>query len=1420
MGLFDFFKRKGGHGVAAAELKATWASHGVVVEFAQPLADTSAEGLLHATNGAAAEDTLLVAYLAQLLVEGRCQVSDRSALIPWRDVFSLQASAEYAGTLGLLGLPPQSPLRPVLDSSGALSDPNFELSVSGWTDGAQVIQPEHFVGAVVNISGNEQLLTAAAWETLVAVNEFAARGAAERAQHQQEVAWGRIRAKADRAEALYANPYLETTLVLTPDSLRLQRSHEQTPFGRVWMVSPTFDGAPDGWLKAFDGYNAVQSHYDLTRGGGRVRVVVSEPVQKVLSVIKREMPGRRIAGAKAERFMHNPFAFMGDGAHEVLREEEFERDRDDGEAVAAVFSLTCNAERGRVLGAELVVTEHFGDGSARSTRQPFDSVGRLDEFLRVLRGALEQEEERFPWDEFDLNLDAESVVQMEQGLQFAHLWRHQSADLISFDDIYELDGYSGRIEGIGVARPIYVPVFQKQKKDEEDDGTWLPSDLTPMVHVTLQGHDGAVLIPLSKEWVEALDAKVAEAERSGAESIQDPELPTPVPTAQARTLVDSFKSMLGAQDRVKGEGSGAISEKKVRSETLLVKTNFHSIEYLEQARSTLNMPDDMEPKLPRCLRPGIELKKHQRHGVAWFQNLVSKAPTACRGALLADDMGLGKTLQLLTILARHYEVWPNSAPSLILAPKSLLDNWANEARKFFDPSFPEVLVLFEDALKARKQPRSLIDQQLRERGIVDLLVPNWVGSAKVVLSTYEVLTSYEFSLAKQPFAFLIADEAQRIKTPGTMVTLAAKKLKADFRIACTGTPVENSLVDLWCLFDLVQPGLLGSLEDFGKTYRKPIECDTEDLRQTLQRLQKLIAPQTLRRTKADIAGDLPKKLFGYKKASSVPIQFKDKLCDEEMLEISLTEHQRILYKGGLKKLQDAAQEANGRKRAKLSFGALHLMKAVCAEPYCLPGTKFLLDQSGRERHLSNSPKMAWLLERLREVQIKGEKAIVFTELREAQLALSCFFKETFGLTPFIINGDSSGRQTYIDKFSEKPGFDVIILSTLAAGAGLNVTAANHVFHFTRAWNPSKEAQATDRAYRIGQSRDVYVYCPTMVADDFVTFEVRLDQLLKEKERLAGATLDGDGLAAMLNGAGGDASLIDLVGGSVEGQSISSRVLTLDDVDRMDGDGFEVLCALLWARQGFQSYITPKRGGDGGIDIVALQGKSGELIQCKSSRSADLGWDAIKEVVAGAARYQARFAGTRLRKIAVTNQSFTSGAVQQAEANHVQLVQRTDIELLLKGYPITNLDFDQALVDSTEGDGQIKVRRRSDVNADGTMMPWRVDDAASEMVRALFDQLGERPARLLVKALLSSPAIGAVDVPSSFDFERDDLTALIRPEHVPWRSIGLRCRQDGGFDIDYREGVPLASRSFSVPCWPDSQAVSGWRIGQLDLMTIS
>lgn len=1283
MGLFDFIKQRlSGKEDSQRTLRRLWSDEGVVIQFTRPLATATVDALLAATDQSSADETFLMAYLSQLLLEERCFINTTGVTLPWPLVFELLSSREHTGAIQSLELPPPQDLRPVLDCVDTLSDPTFEVLIDGWVLGGAEAAVSEVHGAVAVLGGQEVLLAPAAWATRDAIRLFSMRTSAQRTQHENELGWGTIRAHADAAGALYRRPYLETTYVLTPKTLRMPLHKEETPFGRVLTVEPTFDGAPSGWLKAFDGFNSVQPHYDLIpRDGGHVRVVVSEPVRKVLEVIKREMPGRRVAGSRAERFVHNPWAFLGEAAHEVLKEEDLARDKSGAGALTAVFSITPRIQDSRIERVDLIVTEHFYGGAATTQTRPFKDVEELDTFLASLEAALRDERPQFPWNEYDLSLDGDSTVQLEHGQQVAHLWRTQPASKISFEDIYELEGYSGRIEGIGTAKPIYVPLIQKPSSGDEGKPGWLPTDLTPMVKVTLAGHEGQVVIPLSKQWVDEFESQVQQAEASGAAQVVNGSLPTPVQTAQARTLVDGFRTMLGAQEAIKPEGIGQPKAKANKRETLLVKLNFFGIDYAEERKLNLALPEDAKAELPRALRPTIRLRKHQLHGIAWFQHLVSRAPTDCRGALLADDMGLGKTLQLLALLGWYYEKHPNAAPSIILAPKSLIENWAAETRKFFNESYPEVLVLYGEQLQRRKQPLGLIDQQLQERGVVELLRPGWVGTAKVVVTTYEVLTSYEFSLARQPFAFVICDEAQRIKTPGTQATIAAKALKADFRIACTGTPVENSLADLWCLFDFVQPGLLGGLEEFGRTYRRPIECETEEQKAALRMLQDMIAPQTLRRTKRDIADELPKKYFACRAANADRVEFKQSPDPTERLEVPMSAHQNMLYMGGLKKLQDASKESDGRRRARLSFGALHLMKAVCAEPYCLPGMKFLPDKGGRERHFENSPKLAWLINELHEIRKAGEKAIVFTELREVQAALYYFIHETFGVKPLIINGDSQNRQSYIDSFSKTKGFNVIILSTLAAGAGLNVTAANHVFHFTRAWNPAKENQATDRAFRIGQDKDVYVYCPVIVAEDFVTFDVRLDELLRRKADLADATIGGSAMESMLNGTGRDISFIDLVGDEGTGAAVPKRYLTIDDVDRMDGFRFEVLCKILWSKVGYVAQLTPKRGGDGGVDVIALRGREGELLQCKSSASHEVGWDAVKEVTTGAARYQAQYAGTKFRKLAVTNQRFTSGARVHAEANKVGLIERVQLEELLAIYPVHNHEFDDEVGNS-------------------------------------------------------------------------------------------------------------------------------------------
>ncbi len=1296
MGIFDFFRSSSAKATFSAPVLRTQIMQmGLLVNFNAGIASMDLDELLEANEGASTEEKLLRAYLSDLFISGKCLLSDEGVLLPWDVFYQLANDAEHAALLVMLEPPTITEAVPILENRGAVSDELFHVQISGWILDGQKVDLQTVAAPEVHVNGQVAIVTKEVNDLITALDVTFGSAAQARTQQQNEAAWGSTRALALKANALFGSRYLASTIVLTPQTLRIPAKKQESSFGRVYTVEPTFDGAPDGWLAAFDGFQAVQDHYDITRDGGRVRVILSEPVRKVLEVVKREMPSRKVAGAKAEKFVHNPKAYLGDYAEGVLDDNDLPNEGDGVDTVATSFHLEPIIINGSILSAMLIINEFYSDGYSGSFKAGIETPDDLAKLTAKIGDALGDQRLLVAFNEFDLTLDANAEVEFERMMNILRTWQNQGDTVIKFEDIYELSDYSDRIEGIGIAKPVYVPVLQKEKKEDDVGGGWLPDDLTPILKVVLPGSGDPVLVPLTKDWVEKYDDKVIAAEKSGARTVDDPAIPSSLETAQARVLVDGFKTLLSGQNssgstNESGQGEdlrglekdGGKGHKK--KETLLVKTNFNAINYVESRKASLTLPEGVAPRLPSTLRPNIKLKAHQLHGVAWFQHLYSKAPSEVRGCLLADDMGLGKTLQLLNVLGRIYEDDPDAPPSLILVPKSLLQNWASEVEKFFTPSYPKHLVLYGNELVDRKQPRYRIDEELKTKGIADLLVPNWAGQNKLIITTYDVLTGFEFSFAKQDFTFVICDEAQRIKNPAANVTSAVRKLKAKFRVACTGTPVENSLVDLWCLFDFFQPGLLGSLEEFFNTYRKPIECKSEEQMQALSRLQSLIRPQTLRRTKKDIAADLPKKFFAVSGETLSERLLKSALDNQDLLKVDITDHQRLLYKGGLKRLQDARQEKDGKRRGRLSFDALHFMKAVCAEPYCLPGKKFIPDPNGIEVHLKNSPKMAWMLNELETIKSKHEKAIVFTEIREVQLALHYFLRERFKIKSFIVNGDSENRQSYIDKFSANPGFDVIILSPLAAGAGLNVVAANHVFHFTRAWNPAKEAQATDRAYRIGQSRDVIVYCPTIVdtADSlYITFEQRLDQLLKEKAALASTTIDGDDLSQMLNGSAGDVGFTEFMAFGGPSTQIAARILNIEDVDQLDGNSFETFSALLFSKQGYISQVTDKRQGDGGIDLIATYSGSGLLVQCKSTQSSTIGWDAIKEVVGGAMRYQAKMPSVKFKKIAITNQRFNSNATEQANFNHVELVDRKQIEEMLQKFRITDFELEQFLVQS-------------------------------------------------------------------------------------------------------------------------------------------
>lgn len=540
-----------------------------------------------------------------------------------------------------------------------------------------------------------------------------------------------------------------------------------------------------------------------------------------------------------------------------------------------------------------------------------------------------------------------------------------------------------------------------------------------------------------------------------------------------------------------------------------------------------------------------------------------------------------------------------------------------------------------------------IDAAVQQQVVGKLLRTGWLGKAQLVLTTYETLRDLEFSLAQQPWSVMICDEAQKIKNPNAMVSRSAKKQNARFKVACTGTPVENSLADLWCLFDYMQPGLLGALNEFGQRYRKPIEAKTDEEQKKVEELRELIQPQLLRRMKSDVAKDLPAK---HEKPHRLP----------------LSSQQRNFYAQIIGTFKAKQNEATAH------LGLLHELRKVCANPVA---AGYQAAAQNVAEILPQSPKLSWLVRQLGDIQKQQEKTIIFCEFKDMQLLIQKTIREHFSYHAKIVNGDTStasnsanNRQRVIDAFQAAAGFGVIILSPVAVGFGVNIQKANHVIHFTRTWNPAKEDQATDRAYRIGQEKEVYVHYPIVVADDFVTFDDKLDQLLAAKRCLAGDMLNGMGDINW-------GEFTDL--GSPSGDVIfSDRPLRKQDVNTMKGLTFEKFCALLWSKQGYLTYKTPD-SGDGGVDVVAIREHKGWLIQCKhTTGKQNLSWDAVKEVVGGAQAYRTKYPKVNFELAVVTNHEWNNTARQQAVQNQVNLWNGNTLDELLQCYPVSVFEFDK------------------------------------------------------------------------------------------------------------------------------------------------
>ncbi|WP_256960045.1 DEAD/DEAH box helicase [Sphingobium sp. Z007] len=634
----------------------------------------------------------------------------------------------------------------------------------------------------------------------------------------------------------------------------------------------------------------------------------------------------------------------------------------------------------------------------------------------------------------------------------------------------ETQQFSERVAGIDIWRKPVLP-WIKPRPD-----SWLPESFGLRIGEEPDARS-ITIIPDRLEATVAL-AEQAVREQRASFTYEGEDIPATQATLSALTgLADLFAAATGpsAQD---AQPPAALRQRFF----LQVRDNLDDLAYapLVEDHAIAQAP----VAFPDTVRSAP--KPHQSDGFQW---LVGCYRSGLPGALLADDMGLGKTFQALVFLAWLRAQPDGGKPVLIVAPTGLLENWRAEIARHLQP----------DALGRIADAHGSDLARLRTSAGRDIdsgtsaVDPAAWSHAGIVLTTYETMRDYHLSFARQPFAAILYDEAQKLKNPASQITRAAKTLNARFQLALTGTPVENRLQDLWSIFDVVHPGLLGSSRQFEMDY--PAEPEK------LKKLHALLIepvrsrpPVLLRRMKDDCLAGLPAKHI---RTLPMPMPLRQAQAYDQVI------------------LRAMAVKGSGEHGRMLEV--LHHLRGVSLHPVAPDAA------GGNVDYFTDSARIATLFLLLQEISAKQEKALVFCESLAMQALLAAEIARRFALPHGVIriHGGVAGkaRQAAVDQFQNRgPGFDVMILSPKAGGVGLTLTAANHVIHLSRWWNPAVEDQATDRAYRIGQERDVTVYLPQSVHPDPIiapsSFDLKLHALMERKRTLSRGLLtpaedDGD-----------------------------------------------------------------------------------------------------------------------------------------------------------------------------------------------------------------------------------------------------------------------------------------------------------------------
>jgi len=498
-----------------------------------------------------------------------------------------------------------------------------------------------------------------------------------------------------------------------------------------------------------------------------------------------------------------------------------------------------------------------------------------------------------------------------------------------------------------------------------------------------------------------------------------------------------------------------------------VELNEHLIKLMSQLGRQTECP-----KLPVPRKLQADLRTYQYDGYSWLAFLRRFGLGAC----LADDMGLGKTVQFIAYLLHLQENRTDGdtrVPSLLICPTSVLGNWQKELNRFA----PSLRVMLHYG--SGRSNEEVFQEEIKQ--------------ADVIITSYATATLDQELLKEFTWDSLCLDEAQNIKNAQTKQSTAVRSFPAKHRIVLTGTPIENRLSELWSLYDFMNPGYLGSARAFNIRFIQAIEKDHDEQR-TIH-LQKLVRPFMLRRKKKDpaIQLDLPDK-------------------NEMKTYIQLTGEQSALYDQTVNNLMSKMKELKGIERKGAILATLTHLKQLCDHPVLL--TKdFLPDSQGKQEDsslvtemlINRSSKLERLLEMVKELRDEGERCLIFTQYIGMGEILKHVLMQELGEPVLYLNGSTSktARDRMIDQFQsqtlppdEQPS--VFILSIKAGGVGLNLTAANHVFHFDRWWNPAVENQATDRAYRMGQTKDVQVHKFISLG----TLEERIDEMLENKQQLS------------------------------------------------------------------------------------------------------------------------------------------------------------------------------------------------------------------------------------------------------------------------------------------------------------------------------